>query len=110
MEALAGEMKNRLLFQKRARATNSMGGYIDTWSTLCTIWGRYRQLTGREAILQQQLNPLVTVEVIIRYRTDINTDRRLYYMNKYHNIISVIDINNRHEHLRLLCEERQSDQ
>jgi len=87
-----------------------MGGYSESWSTLCTVWGRYRQLNGKELLLQQQVNPLISVEIAIRYRTDISTDNRVLYMNKYHNILSVIDVDNKREWLKIMCEVKNSEQ
>ena len=106
----AGEMKNQIRFEKVSRLPNQMGGYVPTWSLLCTIWGKYRQLSGKELLLQQQVNPLITVEIITRYRTDISTDNRAFYNNKYHNIISVIDEENTRVWLKIMCEVKQSDQ
>jgi SPP1 family predicted phage head-tail adaptor len=106
----AGEIKNSILIEKRSRTPNSMGGRAETWSTLCTVWGRYRQLSGKELLLQQQVNPLISVEITIRYRSDVTTDNRIYYRNKYHNILSVIDLENKRCWLQLMCEVKHSDQ
>jgi len=106
----AGELKNRIRFEKKAMASNGFGGFIESWATLCTIWGRYKQLSGKELIAQQQVNPLITVEIQMRYRPDINTDRRAYYMNNFHNIIEIIDVDNRHTELLLKCEIIHSNQ
>lgn len=106
----AGELKNQILFEKRSRAPNGMGGFVDTWSTLCTVWGKYRQLSGKELLLQQQVNPLISVEIAVRYRTDITTDVRAFYKNNYHNILSVIDEDNKREFLKIMCEVKHSEQ
>ena len=106
----AGALNCRLQFDKVSRAPDSQGGYAETWTELCTVWGKYRQLSGRELLLQQQVNPLVTVEAQIRYRTDITTDRRMQYNHKVHNIIEVIDVDNRHTELLIKCEIVHSNQ
>jgi len=106
----AGELKNSILIQKRYRTPNGMGGYSESWSTLCTVWGRYRQLSGKELLLQQQVNPLISVELTVRYRDDIDTDKRFTYKNQLHNILSVIDVDNKREWLKLMCEVKHSDQ
>lgn len=106
----AGEIKNSIRFDKRSRTPNGMGGFTEAWSTMCTVWGMYRQLRGRELFNQQQVNPLISVQIDIRYRTDIDTDKRAYYRNEAHNILSVIDVDNKREWLTLMCEVRHADQ
>ncbi len=112
----ASELKNSIRFDKVSRTPTTMGGFTEAWTTLCTVWGRYRELGGtgygvnRELFQQQQLNPLITVEIVIRYRTDITTDVQAFYNTKLHNILNVIDIENRHEWLKLYCEVRHSGQ
>jgi SPP1 family predicted phage head-tail adaptor len=50
------------------------------------------------------------VELTIRYRDDIDTDKRFTYKNQLHNILSVIDVDNKREWLKLMCEVKHSDQ
>ena len=106
----AGELKNRIRFEKRSLSGNGFGGFVETWAELCTVFGRYVPLRGKEREAQQQVNPEITVRIHVRYRTDITTDRRAYYNGKYHNILEVIDVDNTHTELMLMCQVLHSNQ
>lgn len=110
----SGDLKHRVTIQKRTMTSNGFGGWVETWTDICTVWGNYNPLSGRELLAQQQVNAQITVDVQIRYREDILPlavpIRRIVYKGINHNVLGCIDVDNAHVELRLQCEVVHSDQ
>ncbi|MFA5130421.1 MAG: phage head closure protein [Patescibacteria group bacterium] len=106
----SGDYNNRIRIEYVTRTADGMGGFDEAWAELKTVWGQYRQLSGNELLKQQAVNPIISVAVRIRYRSDVTTDNRLYYGGNYLNIIEVNNTDNEYKELLLKCEVRHSGQ
>jgi SPP1 family predicted phage head-tail adaptor len=104
-----GALRSRIIIQDANYVDNGFGGKITTWSTLATVWAKVDHLSGRELLIAQQISPVITYEIMIRYRSDMSTKYRIYYNGMYFNIIDIKDLDNRHEWLFLKCEVRNSE-
>jgi SPP1 family predicted phage head-tail adaptor len=106
----AGDLRSRIIIEKKAFTDNGFGGHSETWSTLATVWAKVEHLSGRELQLAQQVSPDILYEITIRYRPDVTTNHRINYSGQYFNIRDVKDLDNMHKWLFLKCEVRESEQ
>ena len=100
-----GEMNKRVTLQGRVVTQSSSGAVTETWSDLDTVWAKIQPLKGREFWQAQQTSSELDVRVTIRYRKNISTVERVKYGNRYFNIVAVIDADERHRFLSLMCKE-----
>jgi len=101
----AGEMNKKITIQYAAKSKNSFKEEIITWTTLCTIWCAIEPTTGSERYLQQERISETTARFKIRYRSDIDTTKRIKYGNRYFDIISVINRDEANKELILMAKE-----
>lgn len=74
---LIGRLRDRLTITQVSRVTDSLGGQATSWSTLATVWGEFRSLTGREALQAGALQSSMTHRAVIRYRSDVTVAMRV---------------------------------
>jgi SPP1 family predicted phage head-tail adaptor len=102
--------RSRIKIYRRVLTSNSFGGFSQTQTEVDTVWCRITPLTGRESLQYKQVYPTADYRILMRYRPDVNTNYRLFYNNRYMNILSVTDIDNRHDELEILAERKQSEE
>jgi SPP1 family predicted phage head-tail adaptor len=86
-------------------AVNSLGEPNIIWDRLATVWGAVEPINGREFWAQQQVQSEITVKIKIRYRSDVATGMRIVYRGDIYIIKSVIDPQEYHQELQLMCSE-----
>ena len=64
--------------------------------------------TGREYEESQKIRAETTYKILTRYFRGINSSHRILYDNREFEIISVLDINERHEELQIIAAERNT--
>jgi len=107
----AGTLRRRITIQKKRIDKNTKGEQTVSWEDDATIWGAIWPLRGTEYFASQQIQSSVSHKIRIRYRT-LEDDTKItpncrikHNTNRYFNIISVIDPDERHIHLDLMCSE-----
>jgi len=103
-----GRLRHRLAIESRGEnspSRTSTGAVDYSWSTLATVWGSLEPLQGRRLEIAQATHEKVTVESMIRYRSDVTAGMRIAFGDKYYLIDAVINPELRNRYLRLLCEE-----
>jgi SPP1 family predicted phage head-tail adaptor len=102
----AGRLNKKISIESNAAARDSHGQDVESWSPhLTDIWASIDPVRGREFFAARQFNAEVTHKVTIRYRTGISPQMRVEYQGRYFRIEAVIDPNERHEALELMCVE-----
>lgn len=105
------DYKSRVkIYVKKTYATNDFGGYSTSWTLVDTVWGKLDPLSGRELIQYKQNFPTAQYAVRIRYRAKMNTNMRLRYRSRNLDIHYIEDIGNRHEELKIICEDVNDEQ
>lgn len=104
----AGQLRDRITIEVPPSILTDAGEVDDSggWLEVTTRWAEVRPLRGRELEQAQQIFAEATIAITIRYvqgvlpymRVRLPDDRLL-------NIVSVLDIENRHIQLDLLCRE-----
>lgn len=108
----AGKLRHRVVLQQRTAAspTNHPSGEKDAaWTTYLTVWASVEPLAGRELFAAQQVNSEVSVRIRMRYRDGITHKLRASFDGRIYDIVAVIDREERHVELELLCTEGASN-
>ncbi len=101
----AGKLRYLVTVQQPTDTPNSFGEPVITWAALVRTHASIEPLSGRELWNAQQVQAQVTHRVRLRYYPGVMAKMRVSYGSRYLNIESVIDPEERHRELELLCTE-----
>lgn len=101
----SGRLRHRVTIQQPVAAVNGYGERITTWSTVATVWGAVEPLRGREFFDAEQVQAEISHRVVLRYRSGISSTMRLLHLSRVLHIQQVIDVDERHRELQLMCRE-----
>lgn len=103
----AGRLRHRVKLQRYDRVSDGMGGYEEQWVDVATVWASVEPLQGRERFEAQQVQATTSHRVRMRYRSDVKPEMRVLFGSRILHIQAVVDPQERHRELQLLCEEEQ---
>ncbi|PWK05305.1 phage head closure protein [Tumebacillus permanentifrigoris] len=92
-----GELNRRVTLQKNTVE----------WQDVVTVWAAVDPLSVQATIAARQADQPYTHKITIRYRDGVSTDMRVIYKRKVFEISAVIDKEESHRFLQLLCVELQ---
>jgi SPP1 family predicted phage head-tail adaptor len=103
----AGRLRHRITIQEfRVTGRNVIGGEVKDWVNVATVWAGIEPIRGREYLAADQPRAELTHRVPMRYRPGIvPTTMRVKYGSRVFDIKSVIDPDERHVDLELMCTE-----
>jgi len=101
----AGSLRHRVTIQHLTITQGSAGEVIEGWSDVATVYAAVEPLSGREYWQAQQLAAETSIRVRIRYRTGLDTTMRVIYGTRTLEILSIVDPEERHAELQLMCRE-----
>lgn len=104
-----GKMRHLITFQRFAGEPDSFGDPLLTedseWESMATVWAAIDPISGKEFYAAEQSQSEVSHKVRCRYRNGINTAMRIKFGERRFAILSVIDWEERHESLLIMCKE-----
>lgn len=103
---LFAKMKHRIALQAVSQASDSQGGYTETWATYATVWAYVRPVKGYERFQADQLQTPVTHKVTLRYRSDVTTAHQFIYDSRTFVIKEALNIDEANQYLELKAIER----
>lgn len=101
----AGKLRHRITIEQSAEVPDSTGVITQIWITFASVWADVVSLSAKEIELAHQLTPEVTYQIETRFIKGVRTDMRIIYGRRIFSIEAVIDVDERHKELRLLCKE-----
>ena len=101
----AGELRHRIAIQTIDTTRDAIGGQATSYTTVETVWGGIRPLSGREAFNAKAADADVTHEITIRRYEGLTAKHRLYHDSRAFNIDSVRNIEERDRLMICLCKE-----
>lgn len=101
----SGRLNRRVTLKKFAITRGTAGGFIETWTTLKTVWAAVEPLSGRELIQAQQLGSEADIRIRLRYVIGLTTKCRVICGNHTYEIVSAQNIGLGNEEWELLCHE-----
>lgn len=101
-----GRLRHKIEIQVESTAQNAYGEPTQVWSNyIPSIYASVDPISGKEYFSSQIVNAEVTHKIRIRYRGDIHPKMRVKFDGRYFDIISVIDWEERHIEMLLMCKE-----
>lgn len=101
----AGRLRHRLTIQQRNETQGATGEVVLTWTTYATVWGAVEPVSGRELLAGDRVAAEASVRVLVRYLSGVTTRHRVLFGSRLLEIVAVIDRDERHVELELLCNE-----
>jgi SPP1 family predicted phage head-tail adaptor len=101
----SGELKNRVELQAQVRTPDGMGGFSNSWLTICTLWAAIWPVRATEVVEGARPVATVTHRIRIRYRNGISPKLRVKFGSKYFSVESVINPNTDYKALDLMARE-----
>lgn len=102
----AGKLNKRLVLQSKTNTETKNGSFKENWTTLDTVWANISHVSQGEEMIAKGINNTLKAIILIRYRSDINTNCRGYWNSNYYNITEVINVNNENRKLLITAEVR----
>ena len=104
-----GALRHRIEIQAHSGTTqNSFGEPVENWTRLLDADASVQPLRGLERYASQQTQSTADTKVTMRYRSGIDTQKRVKFGARIFDIESVINIDERNQTLELLCKEAVS--
>lgn len=104
-----GKMRHRITFQSFVGEQDDYGDPLqaddDNWENKVTLWAAIDPISGREFYAAEQSQSQVSHKIRCRYHSGLTTAMRIKYGKRIFQIISVIDWEERHESLLIMCKE-----
>jgi SPP1 family predicted phage head-tail adaptor len=100
----AGNLDRRITLQRQTPSRDSVGGVVETWTDVATVWASVRSLSGKESAIAQQVQSQASLVVGIRWRNDISNAMRVQLEDGRSAQITWQQEIGRKERLNLYCE------
>lgn len=104
-----GKMRHRVTFQRFSGTQDGFGDPLQAddanWTDAATLWAAIDPISGREFYAAEQSQSEVSHKVRCRYRAGLDTAMRIVCGSRRFKIISIIDWEERHESLLIMCKE-----
>ncbi len=105
----AGKLRHRITFQRFDGESDDYGDPLEAddshWTDVATTWAAIDPVSGRELYAAEQSQSEVTHKVRLRYRPGLTTAMRISRGKRRFKILSIIDWEERHESLLMMCKE-----
>lgn len=101
----AGRLRHKIIIEYQVSGYDEYNSPITTWEKFAEVWAAVEPLRGQEYFAAQQAQAETEYRVITRYVSGIDTNMRIAYNDKYLEIESIIDREEKHRELEIMCRE-----
>jgi len=101
-----GDLRHRLTLQEVQRVSDGAGGFSTSWTDVADVWAQLAPAGGSEGVEAGRLAGKRAYQIVVRYRSGVEPAMRFRFGTRIFEILAVIDMDERHQWLRCLCEER----
>lgn len=100
----AGDLDRQVELQQRTITRDSVGGHVETWATIDTIWAKVNSMRGSTLFNAKAAGSSVSLVVSIRFNATVLPNMRLILDDGMVALISHILPIGRREKMELYCE------
>ena len=104
-----GELNRRIEVLEFIENRDSFGAVVGEWITTGRVWSKVEPLSGGESFTDQQIKATNKVRFVMRFYAAMCNDKRIKYMNKIYEVISVKDITDGHRFTEVEGKEINGD-
>lgn len=107
----AGRLRHRVTIQARSGTANAYNEPADSWSDVATVPAGIEPISGREFFASQQVQGTVSHRITLRYFAGVTIKHRVRWLDPATGVARIFDINavidrdERHRSLELMCTE-----
>jgi SPP1 family predicted phage head-tail adaptor len=101
----AGELRRVITIQTLTETPDGQGGITQGWSTFRHCWAAVKPMGGDERQQYAQLYPSASVHVTVRYTAGLSPKQRILYGSRVFDVLAVVDDEERHRQVDLICKE-----
>jgi SPP1 family predicted phage head-tail adaptor len=101
----SSKLRNSIAIQRETSTTDSVGGLVNTWATLTTVYAYIKPVSGSESVYSSRIDSSITHKIYIRYLATVSPKQRVNYNGRLMNIKSVLNLEERNKWLELHCVE-----
>ena len=107
---VCSDLRHRITFLKpvTSEETDELNAHNIQYTDFKTVWASVAPMTGKEYAESQKLRSETTYNIIVRYRHGITADMKIRYKNKEFNIVSVLNVGERNEILKIIAVEQDT--
>jgi SPP1 family predicted phage head-tail adaptor len=105
----AGKLRHQIVIQNMIESHNSYAEVETSWVDYATVYAAIEPIQGREFFAALQVNAETTVRIRIRYLSGVTKKSRVTFEGRIYNIQSIIDADERHREMQLMCSEGVND-
>ena len=103
---MIGDLNKRIDIIATTKVGDGMGGFSETDTTVASsipaaIW----PTSAKDITVMNTTTMVISHRVRVRYRSVLRSSWRLKFGNRYFAIVSIIDPNEEHKFLDLMCKE-----
>jgi SPP1 family predicted phage head-tail adaptor len=102
-----GDMRTQITLQSPTISQDAGGAQVNTYANVSpnpTVWARWVNAHGVEAVTSEALKTVQRATVTIRHRTDINTTWRVLKSSEAWQIISIDPVQDKRRFVELVVE------
>ena len=101
----AGSLRHKITFQQLTVANDTWGHSAETWTDEVTTYAAIWTLRGVERMESMKLDNEITHKIRVRYKRDLNPKMRIKFGERYFNILSMVDPDERHIYYEIMANE-----
>lgn len=101
----SGDLRHTIELQSYTSTPDGMGGETASWSTEATVRAAIWPVSVNEQLRAAAPTAVGTHKIRIRYYSGLSAAWRVKFGTRYFSIVSVVDANEKHEQIDLLCRE-----
>jgi len=91
-----GELDTLVTIQRATEKRAANGSVIKKWADLAQVWASFEPISGREAVMAQQLQAVVSLKVTIRHGSGVTVKDRIVNGSITYEVTRVADSGTRH--------------
>lgn len=105
-QTLAATLRHRVTVQTRTQTPDGQGGFTETWTDGATVWCSITTLKAYQRFQAMQMQTPATHQIVMRYRTDVDTNARLKFGGRVFWVQEVMNVELRNRFLEIKVNER----
>ena len=102
-----GELRERVAVQRRTNTRDSIGGLVESWATLSTVWASVAPKSAGEQYRREQIQASADWTVTVRYDTRFLPTDRISWRGRTFQIVAVENPDLVRRFMQLSCKELQ---
>ena len=96
-----GDLDQQVVLLADTKTADGQGGYTEAWTTLATVWANVRDVSAAERARGMQQEHRRTLEIAIRYRSDVDATMRATWNGNTIRFSSIDYYDDRNRFLRI---------